>query len=128
MLLLKHLLVTQVQFDQGSVGDVLLSGNGLFQELLYSLAHVDQLLLHTGVPVVLNRVVRSSFEYFGDFSPFVTAASVHEVEDPFFLLAPADFFDLGVEVVVPSLSALLPNSAWQVLGYQGPLLGAVLFD
>lgn len=45
-----------------------------------------------------------------------------------FLLGPAGLFHLRVEVVVPALTALLPQPALQVLGNQRPLFGAVLLD
>lgn len=45
-----------------------------------------------------------------------------------FLLSPAGFFHLGVEVIVPALTALLSQPALQVLGNQRPLLRAILLD
>ena len=51
---------------------------------------------------------------------------VRAVNDPVFFLSPGRLLDLRVEVVVPALAALLPDPPLQVLGDQGPPLGAVL--
>jgi hypothetical protein len=78
--------------------------------------------------VVFDRVVGPSFQNFGDFGPFVALATVAEVEDPLLVATPLDLLDLGVQVVVPPLSALLPDPARQVLSDLGPLLGPVLLN
>jgi hypothetical protein len=44
------------------------------------------------------------------------------------LLSPTRFFHFRVEVVVPALTALLPQPALQVLGNQRPMLCAILLD
>ena len=49
-------------------------------------------------------------------------------DDAVLLLRPAGLLHLGVEVVVPALTALLAQPALQVLGNQRPLLRAVLLD
>ena len=49
-----------------------------------------------------------------------------KIEHPFFFVAPVFFLDARVEMVVPALSALFPDSARQVLSDGGPLLGSVL--
>lgn len=48
--------------------------------------------------------------------------------DAILLLCPRGFLHLRVKVVVPTLPALLPQPPFQVLGYQGPLLGAIFFN
>lgn len=45
-----------------------------------------------------------------------------------FLLGPAGLLYLRVEVIVPALTALLPQPALQVFGNQRPLFGAILLD
>ena len=62
--------------------------------------------------MVLDGVVGSSLEDFGDFSPFVVDDSMHKEQYPFFLLAPGNFLDHGIQVVVPALTALLSNAIW----------------
>ena len=64
-------------------------------------------------------------EHLGDLSPFVVHNSVHKEEDPLFLLTPVNLLDEWVQVIVPSLSALLANSVFQVLCDKGPFLGSV---
>lgn len=44
---------------------------------------------------------------------------------PVLLLGPLFLVDVGVEVVVPSLPALLPNAAWQMFGDETPILRTV---
>ena len=75
--------------------------------------------------MVLNRVVCAPFEHLGDLGPLVVHDTVHQKQDPLFLLVPVDFLDAGVEVIVPALAALLAYSAIQVLRDQRPLLGAI---
>lgn len=45
-----------------------------------------------------------------------------------FFLGPPILLDVWVQVVVPALSALLPNSALQVVSDLAPVLGAIHFD
>jgi len=74
--------------------------------------------------MILDGVVSASFKNFSDFCPFVLQFTVKHEQDPLFLLGPIASFDLGVEVVVPSLAALFADPVWQVLADEGPLLGA----
>jgi hypothetical protein len=78
--------------------------------------------------MVLDCIVSSTLKKFSYLSPFVALAPMHQKEDPFFLSAPADFLYFRVKVIVPSLSALFPNSSWKILSYQSPLLRAVLLN
>lgn len=48
------------------------------------------------------------------------------VDDEIFVWGPGRLLDVWIEVVVPALSALLPETALQVLGHHRPLLVAVL--
>ena len=75
--------------------------------------------------MVLDGVVGAALEDLGDLSPLVVDDPVHEEQDPFFLLTPVDFLDEWIEVVVPSLSALLADSILEVLGNESPLLRAI---
>ena len=75
--------------------------------------------------MVFDRVVSATFENLGDFSPLVVDNSVHEEQNPLLFFIPVDFLNSGVEVIVPTLSALLANTAIQMLGNQRPLLGPV---
>lgn len=49
-------------------------------------------------------------------------------DGPIFLLRPTFLADVGVEMVVPPLSALLADPARQVLGNEAPILGPVGLD
>ena len=62
--------------------------------------------------MIFNSVVSSALKHLGNFSPFIAVASVHKVENPLLLLAPADLLDLWVQVIVPSLPALFTNATW----------------
>lgn len=90
--------------------------------------HVWEFALHTGVPMVLNGVIRSSFKNFGDLSPLIINDSVHEEQNPLFLLAPGNLLNHGVQVVVPAFTALLSNTIREVLCNQCPLLRAIAFN
>ena len=45
---------------------------------------------------------------------------------PVLIFGPGTLVDMGVEMVVPALAALLAYASGQVLGDKGPLLGSVL--
>ena len=78
--------------------------------------------------MVFDSVISASFKYFGDFSPFVVDDSVHEEENPLFLLAPIDLLYHWVQVVVPALTALLADAIREMLCNQRPLLRAIALD
>lgn len=75
--------------------------------------------------MVFDGVVGAAFEDLGDLGPLVVDDAVHEEKNPLFLLVPIDFLDSWVQVIVPPFSALLADSAVQVLRDQCPLLGSV---
>jgi len=77
--------------------------------------------------VVLYRVVRASLEHLGDLGPLVVDDAVHQEQDPLLLFIPVYFLDARVQMVVPTLSALLTHSAVQVLCNQRPLLRSVRY-
>ena len=87
--------------------------------------HVWQLALHRRIPVILNRVISSTFKNFSDLGPLVIHNTMHEEENPLFLLIPVDFFNTRIEMIVPSFATLLSYSAVEVLRYKGPLLRTI---
>mmetsp|Transcript_30730 Transcript_30730/g.98142 ORF Transcript_30730/g.98142 Transcript_30730/m.98142 type:complete len:265 (-) Transcript_30730:105-899(-) len=84
--------------------------------------------LHGRVPVVLDSVVSSPRKVLGNLSPTIAVLLVGGNKLPVLLLGPGVPPDVGVEVVVPSLTALLADTAGQLLRDERPLLGAVLLD
>jgi len=117
-----------IKTNRGGIGDIKLFGDVLLDVGLESSRHFGQLLLHAGIPVVLDGVVGATFKHLGYLSPLVAVVAVHQIEDPLFLSAPADLLYLRVQVVVPALTALLSDPPREVLGDQSPLLGTVLVD
>lgn len=53
---------------------------------------------------------------------------VREKEDPLLMSSPLDLEDGGVEVVVPTFTALLAEASLHELGDEGPPLRTVLLD
>ena len=45
-----------------------------------------------------------------------------------FFFSPPFFLDVGVEMIMPSLSTLLSDTTWQVFGNVGPIFSAMLQD
>jgi hypothetical protein len=117
-----------VKTNRSGIRHTKLFGDVLLDVGLESSRHFGQLLLHAGIPVVLDGVVGATFKHLGYLSPLIAVVAVHQIEDPFFLSAPADLLDLRVQVVVPALTALLSDPSWEVLSDQSPLLGTVLVD
>jgi hypothetical protein len=105
----------------------------LFSDIFFDIAlkcagHLRKLLLHAGVPVVLDGIVGTTLKHFGDLSPFVPVIAMHQVEDPFLLPAPSDLLYFRVEMIVPAFTALFPNPTWQVFCNQSPFLWAIFVN
>ena len=75
--------------------------------------------------MIFDGVVGATFEDFGDLSPFVIDNPMHQEQNPLFLLVPVDLFDSGVQVIVPTFTTLLTDTAVQMLRDKSPFLGAV---
>lgn len=75
--------------------------------------------------MILYSIISSTIEVLGDISPLVADPLVVDEEKPLFLVAPSDLLDPWVQVVMPSLPALLPDSPGQLLSYLRPLLWAI---
>jgi hypothetical protein len=78
--------------------------------------------------MILDCVVSTTFEDFGDLSPLISVVPVHQVQYPFFLATPSNLLDLWVEMIVPALTALLSYSARKVFCDQGPLLWSIFVN
>jgi hypothetical protein len=85
--------------------------------------------------MILDGVVRPPTHEFSDFRPAVAQTPVGQQQDHFFEVAPFLLVDVGVQVVMPSFPALLPDATWlsgictwQVLCDYRPFLGTVLAD
>jgi hypothetical protein len=78
--------------------------------------------------MILDGVISPSGQHLGHLSPLASVCGVREEEDPLLVQHPFDLQDGGVQVVVPPLSALLPQASLDELGDEGPPLWAVLFD
>jgi hypothetical protein len=51
-----------------------------------------------------------------------------QIKSPLLLRSPLCFIDVGVEMVVPSLTTLLSDSVWNELSDVSPLFGSMLTD
>lgn len=83
-----------------------------------------QLPLHYGIPVVLNSVVSPPSNQLCEHCPFISVELMQKKEDPLLLLTPVLLGDGRVQMVEPSLPALLSLSPGNSLGDLGPLGGA----
>jgi hypothetical protein len=74
--------------------------------------------------VILDRIVSAANQgsQTSDFSPSVTQSSVCFQNTAVLRLCPRILVDVRVQMIVPSLSALLPNASLKLLGDKGPLL------
>ena len=78
--------------------------------------------------MILNGVISTAFKNLSDISPLVALAFVRNVENQLFFETPGVLLDFRVEVIVPTLSALLSNSTWEVLSNRSPLLGTLFLN
>ena len=74
--------------------------------------HVSDFLFHRGVPMILDRIIGTTFKNLCYISPFVALSLVRDEKNQFFLKAPGILLNLWVQMIVPSLSALFTDSSW----------------
>ena len=77
--------------------------------------------LERRVPVVLDGIVGPPGKELGNLCPSVSNPRVRSQNDHILDLCPRTLKDGRVDVVVPSLTALLPNPSGERLGNHGPL-------
>ena len=78
--------------------------------------------------MILDRVIGTTFKNLSYISPFISLTLVRDEKNQLFFKAPGILLYLWVEMIVPSLSALLTNSTWKMLCYIGPLLWSLFLD
>ena len=83
---------------------------------------------HRTVPAVLDGVVRAPRQGLGDVGPARAAPRVAPQDDLVLGGRPGQLADVGVQLVVPPLPALLARAARQVRREDGPLARAVALD
>ena len=79
-------------------------------------------MVQSRVPVVFNGVVRATIQVVDKLSPFVGRPSLEDEEDPLLSIAPPESLQGWVQLIVPSLTALLTSSVIQLLCNTVPLL------
>ncbi len=72
--------------------------------------------------MIFNRIVCAALKFKSDFCPLVLIHLVVDNQNEFFLGTPIIFLYFGIQMVVPALSTLLSDAAWQVVGDISPLL------
>ena len=60
--------------------------------------------------MILNRVVCTTFQISSDNCPLIVKLTVTYVQNELLLLAPLILLNLGVQMIMPTLSALLANA------------------
>ena len=83
------------------------------------------LFLHGRVPMVLYGVVGTTIQQLGYFGPFVSQLYMTFNNDTILVFRPhLGLVDPGVEMIVPSLSALFPCSSRELGSNSAPLFGS----
>lgn len=90
--------------------------------------HILLLLSHRAVPVVLDRVVGTALQDFGNLGPLVVKFAMEQIENPLFYFGPFATLVSWIQVIVPPLSAVLALPVWEVVGDQSPLLWTDFLD
>lgn len=93
--------------------------NGRIDQFLLSV--LLKLSLNRRVPVILHIIVRSSRQVLGNVRPAIAVMLMHCNEDGFFIVRPFSLFELRVQMIDESFSALLPLSPWKMCRNLGPL-------
>ena len=72
--------------------------------------HLDLLMPESAIPVVLDRIIGAPEEHIGELSPAILGIHLQDEEDPVFFNAPLILHDEWVQMVIPSLAALLTSA------------------
>ena len=86
------------------------------------------LALHAGIPVVLDGIVGTSRKELGNLGPLVAETLVMGDDETVLLLTPGHLADGRVEMVVPTLAALLSDAAGEFGSDLTPTLGSMSLD
>lgn len=78
--------------------------------------------------MILDGVVGSLRQNLGHFSPFPSIKEKQQIQKPFLLTRPIRFINIGVKMVVPTLSALFSNAVGNELSDKGPSFCTILFN
>ena len=83
----------------------------LFESLLNLALHVENLLLHTGVPVVFDGIVGAALQLLSYDGPLIFVIMVLNVEDKLLFQTPVILFNSWIQMVVPAFATLLTDTA-----------------
>ena len=86
------------------------------------------ILLELRVEPVLNRIICAAWEGLCDLAPFVPKIIMHLQNDTVLLRRPFLFANVWVQMIVPSLTALLPDSPGQSISNSAPVFGTKLLN
>lgn len=78
--------------------------------------------------MVLDRVISSSWQKFGYFCPSISHSLMSLDDKHIFIICPFFFFDVRIQVVMPSLSTLFSNSSWEWVSNSRPTPSSILQD
>lgn len=78
--------------------------------------------------MILNRVVSASRKHLSHFSPLVAVGRVRQKQNPLLVRHPLHLQNTRIEMIVPTLAALLTEPSLDKLGNERPSLRTVLFD
>lgn len=74
------------------------------------------------IPSILNGIIRSAGKTFRNLRPFISELSVSINDGLILLLSPFTLVDVRIQVVVPTLTALLTESPLELASNEGPFL------
>ncbi len=85
--------------------------------------------------MIFNGIIGSTLQVFGNLSPLIAHDKMGQIKDPLFLIRPVLLLDIGVKMIMPSLSALFTDSTWidnictwEVLSDSSPFLSAIFLN
>lgn len=100
----------------------------LCKRFLKLFIELSKLSFHDRVPMVFYWVVSSSFNELCKHCPFVAIQFMKKKQNPLFTVTPLVLWDLRVQMIEPSFSALFSLSALNVKSNEGPFVRTMLLN
>jgi hypothetical protein len=78
--------------------------------------------------MIFDSIVGSARQENCYLGPSIPFSLMSKEQQPLLMISPLVFFDVGIQMIMPSFTALFSDPTWQILSDASPLLRAILLD